>query len=99
MVERLQEDHVNAKLLSQELAKIDEIEMNIKNVHTNLIFFNLKSNNITCDDLITELLNYEIKIDYKGNHKFRMVTHYGFEKNDITKVILAFKEIFNNKGN
>ena len=34
-----------------------------------------------------------IKIDSKGNRKFRMVTHYGFEKNDISTVINQLKLI------
>ena len=40
-----------------------------------------------------KLLNYEIKIDYKGNQRFRMVTHFGLEKTDIEKVASAFKSI------
>ena len=99
MVERLQQDHDNAKLLSSELKQIEEIDINTNQVYTNLIFFNLISSNITCHDFMSKLLNYEIKIDYKGNQRFRMVTHFGFEKKDIEKVILAFKKIFLNKGN
>jgi len=98
MIERLQQDHDNAKLLASALSEIEEIDINTNKVYTNLIFFNLISNNITCHDFISKLLNYEIKIDYKGNKRFRMVTHFGFEKQDIEKVILAFKKIFLNKG-
>ena len=98
MIERLQQDHDNAKLLAKAIGEMEEIEINTNQVYTNLIFFNLKSNNITCHDFISELLNYEIKIDYKGNQRFRMVTHFGFDKNDVEKVVLTFKKIFQNKG-
>ena len=33
----------------------------------------------------------DIKIDGKGNHRFRMATHFGFINNDIEKVIKAIK--------
>ena len=61
MIERLQEDHDNAKLLATELNKMEEIDINTNKVHTNLMFFNLINDNITCDDFISELLNYQIK--------------------------------------
>ena len=99
MIERLQEDHDNAKLLADALEEMEEIDINTNQIYTNLIFFNLISDDITCHDFISKLLNYEIKIDYKGNQRFRMVTHFGFEKNDVEKVVLAFKKIFLEKGN
>ena len=99
MVERLQEDHDNAKLLATALNEMEEIDINTNQIYTNLIFFNLITEDITCHDFISKLLNYEIKIDYKGNQRFRMVTHFGFEKNDVEKVVLAFKKIFLEKGN
>ena len=74
--------------------KLEEIKINLKNVHTNLIFFDLNSKHITSEIFIKELLNYDIKIDYKGNNRFRMVTHYGFEKQHINIVIKTLKKIF-----
>ena len=99
MVERLAEDHLNAKILGNELKTISGIKIDPDKISTNLIFFHLENANLLDENFINQLLRNKINSDYKGNHKFRMVTHYGFEKNDITKVILAFKEIFNNKGN
>ena len=94
MIERLKEDHCNAHELEIQLQNFDEIDIDINNIHTNLIFFNLKTNNITCQDFTKELLNYEIKIDYKGNDKFRMVTHSGVKNSDIKKITNALKKIF-----
>ena len=94
MITRLKEDHNNANELAVKLQEFDEININMKNIHTNLIFFNLKSDNITCENFIKELLNYEIKIDYKGNSKFRMVTHFGIKNSDIETIINALKNIF-----
>ncbi|MAX09293.1 MAG: low-specificity L-threonine aldolase [Candidatus Marinimicrobia bacterium] len=94
MIKRLKEDHENAKELAIELNSLEEIKINLKNVHTNLIFFDLNSKDITSENFIKELLNYNIKIDYKGNNRFRMVTHYGFERKHIIIVIKTLKKIF-----
>ena len=45
------------------------------------------------DEFIDKLLTKNIKIDSKGNHQFRMATHFGFINNDIEKVIKAIKFI------
>ena len=93
MIERLEEDHSNAKLLAEGLSEIDEIKIDLTKIYTNIIFFNLKNTPIKDDELISYLFNNNIKIDSKGNRKFRMVTHYGFEKNDISTVINQLKLI------
>ena len=93
MIERLEEDHSNAKLLAERLSEIDEIKIDLTKIYTNIIFFYLNNTQIKDDELISNLLNNNIKIDSKGNRKFRMVTHYGFEKKDISTVINQLKLI------
>ena len=93
MVDRLQEDHYNAKLLASELSEIDELKINLNNVHTNIIFFYLNNTNLKDDKFILELLHNNIKIDSKGNRKFRMVTHSNFKKNDVAFVVNKIKSI------
>ena len=43
-----------------------------------------------------DVINQHIKIDSKGNRKFRIVTHYGFDKNDISTVVNQLKIILKN---
>ena len=93
MINRLEEDHENAQLLAKGLSKIDEIKIDLSTIHTNILFFNLQNTNIKDEELIIKLLNNNIKIDSKGNRKFRMVTHYGFKKNNIETVINKLKYI------
>jgi len=95
MIERLQNDHNNAQSLASELSQIKEIDINLQNIHTNLIFFDLNTSKITDEKFMKELLNYEIKIDYKGNHRFRMVTHCNFDEKNISRIITIIKKILN----
>ena len=93
MVERLSEDHKNAKILGEELENINYLKLDKEKITTNLIFFYLEKETITDNQFISELLKHDVKIDTKGNRKFRIATHYGFTNNDIEKVIKTIKLI------
>ena len=93
MVERLAEDHLNAKILGNELKTISGIKIDPDKISTNLIFFHLENANLSDENFINQLLRNKINIDYKGNHKFRIATHCGFTNNNIEKVIKTIKLI------
>jgi len=93
MIDRLQEDHDNAIILAQELKSIKGITIDLNNISTNLVFFDLDTKIVSEKLFLQELLKQNIKIDSKGNGRFRIATHFGFLNNDIEKVIKAIKLI------
>ena len=93
MVDRISNDHENAKILAYELDKLNNIEINLDYVYTNIIFIYNRHGKVSNKELLNELEKNNIKIDYKGNSKFRLVTHSGFKKDDINSVVTVFKEI------
>ena len=93
MVDRISNDHENAKILAYELDKLNNIEINLNYVYTNIIFIYNRHGKVSNEELLNELEKNNIKIDYKGNSKFRLVTHSGFKKDDINSVVTVFKEI------
>ena len=93
MVHRISNDHENAKILAYELDKLNNIEINLNYVYTNIIFIYNRHGKVSNEQLLNELEKNNIKIDYKGNSKFRLVTHSGFKKDDINSVVTVFKEI------
>ena len=93
MVDRISNDHENAKILAYELDKLTNIEINLNYVYTNIIFIYNRHSKVSNEELLNELEKNNIKIDYKGNSKFRLVTHSGFKKDDINSVVTVFKEI------
>ena len=93
MVDRISNDHENAKILAYELDKLNNIEINLDYVYTNIIFIYNRHRKVSNKELLNELEKNNIKIDYKGNSKFRLVTHSGFKKDDINSVVTVFKEI------
>ena len=94
MINRIKDDHSNAKILARKLNLIKNIEINLNQVHTNIIFLYNRDKTLSNQDMLLSLEKNNIKIDYKGNSKFRLVTHSGFRKEDINTVIKVFRKIF-----
>ena len=94
MINRIMDDHSNAKILASKLNLIKNLEINLNQVHTNIIFIYNRDKTLSNQDLLLSLEKNNIKIDYKGNSKFRLVTHSGFRKEDINAVIKVFRKIF-----
>ena len=97
MINRIENDHENATILAKQLSDIKNIEINTNQVHTNIIFIYNRHQSISNTKLLSTLEKNNIKIDYKGNSKFRLVTHSGFKESDIVSVVNVFKEILKDK--
>ena len=97
MINRIENDHENATILAKQLSDIKNIEINTNQVHTNIIFIYNRHQSISNTKLLSTLEKNNIKIDYKGSSKFRLVTHSGFKESDIVTVVNVFKEILKDK--
>jgi threonine aldolase len=76
MVDRLAEDHVNAKALARGLASIPGVTCNPDVVETNILFYGITS--MPVNEFTTRLKDAGVLVG--GN---RMVTHYGITATDI----------------
>ncbi|MEO1019115.1 MAG: threonine aldolase family protein [Pseudomonadota bacterium] len=80
-VERLAEDHANAKLLASMLEDIDGIE--VEPVETNLIFFNVAGLGTTGPQFISRILQENgVRLGGHGD-RIRAVTHLDVSKREI----------------
>ena len=93
MINRLEEDHSIAKILANKLHEIKNLTINLDAVKTNIIFINLNNTKLSDKEFLLQLNQNNIKIDYKGNRKFRLVTHYGFQKTEIDTVVSTIANI------
>jgi len=93
MVQRLAEDHNNARRLAEGIAGINGLSIDTSVVHTNIIYFDLVSERITPDEFITQLREKAIKLLRTGPSRFRMVTHYGIDAKDIDTALTALCEV------
>jgi threonine aldolase len=94
MVDRLAEDHSNARRLAEGIAEIEGLSIDIATVQTNIIYFDLDINRLSVKDLLARLEKKGIKLLCTGRPaRFRIVTHYGIEAEDIDTTLAALKDV------
>lgn len=85
-VERLAVDHDNAKTLAREIAKIDGLSIQIDDVETNLVFFEVDPKLGNAAQLSAALLDRGVKIGASGAQRLRACTHLDVSREDVLKV-------------
>ena len=93
MVERLEEDHKNARILGEGLADIGGIKVDLETVQTNMVCFDLNKSGMDTHQFLPKLAEYNILGSPRPPTKVRLVTHYGINEDDIYATIKAIKEI------
>lgn len=92
MRDRLSVDHENALYLAKLLKDIPGIEVNLEDIHIDMVFFKVDTK-LDNNRLKDEFFKRGIKINPPENGEMRFVTNYWISKEDIDKVIKSFKEI------
>jgi threonine aldolase len=90
-VQRLAEDHANAKALAEGLAGITQVQTDPEAVQTNMVFVSIPPERIR--GLVAHLKNAGIVI--LPSPALRLVTHLDISNIDIVKVVAAFGSYFN----
>jgi threonine aldolase len=93
MVERLREDHKNARLLGIGLNDLDGLKVDLETVQTNMVNFDLQEVGMDTDQFLPKLAKYNILGSPRSPAKVRLVTHYGINEENIFTTIEAIKEI------
>ena len=91
MVDRLAEDHANARKLSEGLAEIDGIDIDPDALPTNLVFFEIERDDWR--DLHRQLVERGVK-GGGGGRRWRYVTHYGITEEDIDYTLETVRDVF-----
>jgi threonine aldolase len=93
MVDRLAEDHANARKLAEGLAEVDGIRINPGDVKTNLVFFQLTSPAITSDRLAQDLKAHGVLVLPRNKQELRAVTNYHVTPSDIAYAVEVFQRL------
>ena len=97
MVDRLADDHANARYLAGRLEEVPGICVDKDCLDINMVFFTLPETVIAGKALAAELLRRGIKIN-DGPGSYRFVTNQGVDRKDIDTVADAMKEIVRGRG-
>lgn len=97
MVERMAEDHENAKLLAQGLADFPQIDVTVERVVTNMVMFSVRN---SAQEALTEeetlhflgkAQEHGVLVGTMGEGKIRAVTHYGIDAQDIDSALSGIR--------
>ena len=93
MVDRLAEDHANARRLAEGLAEIPGLAIDLDRVQTNIVIFDLVSERLTPAELQARLDERGVKLLAIEGRRLRAVTHYGIEAEDIEVALGVIREV------
>lgn len=92
-VERLAEDHANARRLAQGLAELPGIALDPKNVETNIVFFDL-TGDLEAPAAVEAMLAHGIRMGALGPRTIRAVTHLDVSAAQIERALEVARHVF-----
>ena len=98
-VERMAEDHANAKRLAKGIAKAPGIGIDVEGVETNMVRFDVAQLGISGRDFGDRLLaEYGIRVSVIGTHLIRLIPHIGISKSDVDEAAQAICQLAEKVG-
>ena len=90
MVDRLADDHANARTLAEGLAEIDGVRCELDRVETNIVFIELER--MSAHEFTAECDKRGLRADGNGR-RVRLVTHFGVEPEDVQYALSVISEV------
>lgn len=97
MLDRLAEDHENARLLAEGLNEMEGLDVDLQYVQTNIVIFSVVADRISPAELSAGLAKEGVRLLPIDDHRLRAVTHYGIERQDIELSLDAFRRVMAGK--
>jgi CubicO group peptidase (beta-lactamase class C family) len=92
-LERLAEDHTNAKILARGLAEIPGVAIDVAHVETNLVFFDVAGTGLTAKDVVDHLLARRVRMGVNTRTRIRAVTHMDVSQADVERAVAIAQEV------
>ena len=92
-VERLAEDHANARRLAEGLAGLPGVRRDPSTVETNIVFFELDGGH-AASVVVEHLLEHGVRMGAMGPRTIRAVTHLDVDAGAIDRAVSAAREVF-----
>jgi len=95
-IERLAEDHANAKRLATALAEMPGVTIDPNHTETNIVMFDVDSSRGTASRLCETLREHGVWMIGIGPQRIRAVTHLDVSADDIERAISVVQEVLRN---
>jgi threonine aldolase len=93
MIDRLKDDHANARLLARGLSMIDGIALDQSRVQTNIVLCDVSGLGVSAREWVAKLLSLGVKARAQEGGRVRMVTHRGIEREDIEYALTVAEDV------
>lgn len=97
MIDRLKEDHENARTLAEGLVELG-MEVEMETVQTNIVYFRVPSSMIDAQEFVVKLKEHDVIVNPPRKGRIRMVTHYGITRDDILHALKALSTILKQRA-
>ena len=91
MIDRMKEDHGNARYLAEGLAGIEGFSINLDTVQTNIIYFKFELPKVSCKRFVEDISEKGVYTVYLERDYGRMVTHKDLNRSDIDYALEVIK--------
>jgi len=92
-IDRLADDHANARLLAERLADEDSIDINPSEVETNIVFFRVDKTGMTAREFTDRMMKHGVRMGYACDGRIRAVTHMGINHKDVMQAATLVHEL------
>ena len=92
-VERLAEDHDNAKRFARLIAQIDGIGVDPDAIETNMIYFDVAGTGLSAPEVSRRLLEHGVRIGPFDEHRMRAVTHLDVDTAGVEEAAQALRAV------
>ena len=96
MVERLAEDHDNARRLAKGLAGVEGLAVDPESVKTNIVYIDIIRNNVSSSDLADRLSREGVLLLPTGPRQMRAVSNYHITADDVKYAVRVIRHEINN---
>ena len=97
-VERLAEDHRNARLLAERLTAIPGLRLESPRVETNIVMLDVSETGRSPEAIARELQeSHAVRVSVYGEHTLRAVTHLDVSSADVQQAADAFAEVLGSR--
>jgi threonine aldolase len=80
---RLKEDHDNAQVLAQKLARVPGIALDPEKVQTNIVIFSVKPSGLSSSEFLSQIKSRDVLAVPVDRDRIRMVTHVDVSRREV----------------
>ena len=93
MIERLADDHANARRLAHGLANIEGLSVDPESIQTNIVIFEIDPSVGTAPEVLQALAEVGVKVSLSRTQTLRMVTHRQVDGADVDDALARVGEV------